>query len=249
MGEGRSPLGVATSPASAPAWGPLVPPPAARPLHTPPAWTCPAQLAAGALLALAAGLLAWHGYRAHPRGARPSALEPGAVRSARVDLNRADHAELLQLRGVGEKLARRIEEERDRRGGFRSVDELRGVRGIGPEMLERLRPFLHVEPYEAEEEGPPPDRAGRKAPGPPPEVKPARGGKKPLPERPVDVNRASEEELRTLPGIGPTLARRIVQARARQPFRSAADLRRVKGIGPKILERLRPHVLVGEGDQ
>jgi competence protein ComEA len=58
---------------------------------------------------------------------------------------------------------------------------------------------------------------------------------------PIDINRASEVELQLLPGIGPVLAQRIVAARAEKPFRSLDDLRRVRGIGVKTLEKLRPH--------
>lgn len=53
--------------------------------------------------------------------------------------------------------------------------------------------------------------------------------------RKVPVNRATQAELEALPGIGPTLAQRIVAGR---PYRSIKDLDRVKGIGPKTLERL-----------
>jgi competence protein ComEA len=58
------------------------------------------------------------------------------------------------------------------------------------------------------------------------------------------VNRATAAELRRLPGIGPTLSQRIIETREEQPFRSTDDLRRVRGIGVKTLERLRPHVAV-----
>jgi Holliday junction DNA helicase RuvA len=47
------------------------------------------------------------------------------------------------------------------------------------------------------------------------------------------------------PGVGPKLAQRIVEARGTRPFRSADDLRRVKGIGPKTLEKVRPFVTLG----
>jgi competence protein ComEA len=62
---------------------------------------------------------------------------------------------------------------------------------------------------------------------------------------PVDLNRASAVELTRLPGIGPVLAARIVAARESSgPFSSVDDLRRVGGIGPGKLDRVRPHVTV-----
>jgi competence ComEA-like helix-hairpin-helix protein len=67
-----------------------------------------------------------------------------------------------------------------------------------------------------------------------------------LPERcryllgmPVNVNRAGAEDLEMLQGIGPALAGRIVEAReSAGGFSSAEDLRRVPGIGEKLLERV-----------
>jgi competence protein ComEA len=60
----------------------------------------------------------------------------------------------------------------------------------------------------------------------------------------VDLNRAEWAELSQLPGIGESIARRIVESRATQgPFTSREDLRRVKGIGPRTMERLRPYLL------
>ena len=55
-----------------------------------------------------------------------------------------------------------------------------------------------------------------------------------------DINRATEAEWDELPGIGPAKARAIVEDRERNgPFRSVDDLLRVKGIGPKLLERIK----------
>jgi len=198
-------------------------PPAPPP--TPPTWPPAAQLAAAFLLGVAATLLGLRWYGATATAARPLALERPAV----LDLNDAEAAELRQLPGVGSALAERIVDRRRESGGFGRLEELREVHGIGPKTLERLRPWLGV--------------GGDKAP-----AAPAPGAA--LPKKgetlaePLDLNRASPEELQRLPGIGPKLAQRIVEARAKEPFKSVGDLRRVGGIGPKTLEKLRPLVTV-----
>jgi competence ComEA-like helix-hairpin-helix protein len=64
--------------------------------------------------------------------------------------------------------------------------------------------------------------------------------------RGIDPNRATAQELELLPGVGPSLAKRIVAERtAAGPFRSPRDLRRVKGIGEKTLARLEPYLRFG----
>ncbi len=63
----------------------------------------------------------------------------------------------------------------------------------------------------------------------------------------VDVNRATAAELEAVPGIGPVLAKRIVEFREKHgPFERLEDLLKVRGIGEKSLERLRPHLTVGK---
>jgi DNA uptake protein ComE-like DNA-binding protein len=54
----------------------------------------------------------------------------------------------------------------------------------------------------------------------------------------IDVNTATEKELRMVPGIGLVMAARIIAAR---PFRSADDLKRVSGIGDKKYAQVRPY--------
>jgi beta-lactamase superfamily II metal-dependent hydrolase len=58
--------------------------------------------------------------------------------------------------------------------------------------------------------------------------------------RRIDINSASQRELESLPGIGPTLARRIIEGR---PYRTVDDLLRIKGIGEKRLAEIRGLVI------
>jgi len=61
----------------------------------------------------------------------------------------------------------------------------------------------------------------------------------------VDLNTATLEDLIQLPGIGPSLAERILEYRETHgPFHSVEDLLNVKGIGPAKLEQLRPYITV-----
>jgi len=60
----------------------------------------------------------------------------------------------------------------------------------------------------------------------------------------IDPSTASLAVLRTLPGVGPVLAARIIEDRVRNgPYRTPDDLRRVKGIGEATLERIRGNLL------
>jgi competence ComEA-like helix-hairpin-helix protein len=62
--------------------------------------------------------------------------------AARLDLNRATAAELEALPGIGAVKAAAIVAERESSGGFRSMDDLESVRGIGPSLVARLRPHV-----------------------------------------------------------------------------------------------------------
>lgn len=103
-----------------------------------------------------------------------------------------------------------------------------------------------VEPPSAEavakvEEPPAPAVADAKAAGP-------RAGERP--EKPagparININTATAAELEVLPGIGPGLAQRIIEHRERAGrFRTVAELDKVKGIGPRTIDKLRTLVSV-----
>jgi len=60
-------------------------------------------------------------------------------------------------------------------------------------------------------------------------------------EGPLDLNTATEEELQDIKGIGPVYAARIIAGR---PYETVDDLLKVKGIGPKKLEKIHPYLVV-----
>ena len=73
----------------------------------------------------------------------------------------------------------------------------------------------------------------------------AAAGAKAVPASPIDLNEASADQLTELPGVGKVTADRIVEWRDEHgPFRRVEDLMKVKGIGEKSFEKLRPYVSV-----
>jgi competence protein ComEA len=60
---------------------------------------------------------------------------------------------------------------------------------------------------------------------------------------PINVNRAGEEDLALLPGIGPNLAKRILEVRkAVGRFSSPDELLQVPGIGKRILQKMQGRI-------
>lgn len=191
------------------------------------------------------------------RRSRP--LAPGET----LDPNRIGEEDFDRLPGVGPATARALVADREEKGGFREAEDLLRVPGIGPAKLAKMARYLDFSqgvPLELARRSPR-DRAGRvgrpihspvereKAPGL--SRSESGGGMEGYPgggnpREVLDLNRASARELETLPGIGPTLAQRVVESRSRDgPFRSPQDLLRVRGIGPVVLARIRGLVRAG----
>ncbi len=75
---------------------------------------------------------------------------------------------------------------------------------------------------------------------------PQRRPPKGLPAARLDLNRATPDELAGLPGIGPSLAARIVEHRQTVgPFPHPEALRAVPGIGPRRYAKVAPHLTIG----
>ncbi|MEV7779381.1 ComEA family DNA-binding protein [Kitasatospora sp. NPDC088351] len=119
-------------------------------------------------------------------------------------------------------------------GGSRVADALRVAGGPLPETetksLNLARVLTDGEQILVGEPGPPPAAGAGSGP-------PAAAG----PKQPVSINRATLEQLDTLPGVGPTLAQRILLFRTSHgSFRSLDQLRQVNGIGEHIYAEIRP---------
>ena len=90
---------------------------------------------------------------------------------------------------------------------------------------------------------------GAAQPGPAPEIQSVRPRARPGKAKVagvLNVNRASEAELRLLPGIGRGRAHAIVERRNKRPFASIEELARMKGM-KGVVQKLRTHLVV-EGD-
>ncbi len=68
---------------------------------------------------------------------------PGNVK--KININEADEAVLMGLPGVGKSLAGRIIEYRDKEGRFRSVEEIKNVKGIKNSLFEKIKDNITIE--------------------------------------------------------------------------------------------------------
>lgn len=97
---------------------------------------------AGALLTIA---LAPAALAAAPDG-QASTTATKAAAPVMVNLNTATSEQLQKLSGIGPRTAARILEYRQKNGGFKKIEELMNVRGIGEKSFLRIKPQLTVTP-------------------------------------------------------------------------------------------------------
>lgn len=146
--------------------------------------------------------------------------------AAMIDLNTASQSELESLPGVGAKTAEEIISHRP----FKSVDDLKHVKGIGKAKFDKLKDLVEVAPPPAVSRGT--AAANRASSSVSSKMKLAPGEK-------ININTASESDLEKLPGIGPERAKAIIDGR---PYSNPEDVMKVKGIKEGIFSAIKPYV-------
>lgn len=165
---------------------------------------------------------------------------------AATNLNTATQSEIEALPGVGPKVAKDIMAARP----FKSVSDLKNVKGIGNAKFKKLEPMVSVGADSSTTPAAPSQPAAK---APEKSVAPvekaangeahAQGGKKELAQgEMININTASKQDLQRLPGIGDKKADAIIQAR---PFKTTEDLMKVKGIKQGIFNKIKDHVTAG----
>lgn len=164
----------------------------------------------------------------------------------RINLDQASVPEIARLPRVGVALAKRIAADRATRGSFGGLAGLDRVPGVGPGLMRAVEPHVIFsgKPMGGWADGQMDRAAGSASPT----------GSQPValiahppirPSAPLDLNTATAGQLDSLPGIGPARATAILRYRERHgPFTSVADLNRVPGINPALVQRLYGHLQV-----
>jgi competence protein ComEA len=143
---------------------------------------------------------------------------------AAVDVNSAAQTELETLPGIGPSKANAIIEYRSSHGPFQNLNDLDQVPGIGPATLANIGPLVSFS-----------GKVAAATPG----ASATTTSSGSATRRAVNVNVASQSELESLPGIGPSKAAAIVAFRNKNgAFKSCDDLDLVNGIGPATLANL-----------
>lgn len=173
-----------------------------------------------------------------PRGS--STGQDGGGRELKLrpfDPNTADSMTWLSL-GLSPRLAGRITRYRQAGGKFRSAEDLRRIWGLPAEIADQLIPWVRIgSTYNPSSHLPNSQSLNL------PSSKPAH-----LPPPPININQADSSQWEALPGIGPTLARRVVQYRDKLGgFVRVEQVGELYGLADSIFQRIKPRLELAPG--
>uniref|UniRef100_A0A3P9HAH3 Endonuclease/exonuclease/phosphatase family domain-containing protein 1 n=1 Tax=Oryzias latipes TaxID=8090 RepID=A0A3P9HAH3_ORYLA len=150
------------------------------------------------------------------------------VNQERLNINTATEEELMTLPGVSRAVAQNIVEYRDCIGGFKKVEDLALVSGVGATKLEAIKLEICVSSRTSSSQHSP--SSLRK------DLEPCTG---------ININTATPAQLMSIRGMTEKIVKNIVAYRTEHgPFRSIEDLVRVNHINSSLLDRIRFQVFV-----
>ncbi len=104
-----------------------------------------------ALLVLLAGVSAGAAPQSTP--AKPAGARAAGVASAPMNINTATAAQLETLPGIGARTAQAIVDQRQKSGGFKKIEELMNIKGIGEKSFLKLKPMVTVSADKSDKAG------------------------------------------------------------------------------------------------
>lgn len=145
-------------------------------------------------------------------------------------------AEGFQQMGLKEKIIQTILNYRGKGGVFRKPDDIRKMYGLTKEEADQLTPFIKITRSD-----PLPGNQQEQ------DQRSTSFTQKSNPYNKIDINTATEDEWKTLPGIGDVLSKRIVKFRnAVKGFKSIEDIRKTYGLPDSTYQLILPYLMLGE---
>jgi competence protein ComEA len=165
---------------------------------------------------------------------QPPKNSPDSIKLFYFDPNTLDAAGFKQL-GLRDKTIQTIINYRNKGGHFKRAEDIRKIYGLREDDANRIIPYIKIESNVAKTN----DETTYKAE----EEKPK------LLIKTIDVNTATEEDFKALPGIGDMLSKRIVKFRnSINGFKSVDDIKKTYGLSDSTFQTILPYLTIS-GDK
>lgn len=155
-----------------------------------------------------------------------------------LDINEADAEELEKLPEIGAVLAAEIVSYRESAGGFRNIEEIMNVSGIGEAKFDAIREYIYVVDPVYDEEQETEESTDTE------ETEPSTTEERVL----LDLNKATMEELMQLPYVDENIAMQIIEFRERYTYRNPYELLYIKELNREQVEEILEYVTVEDSE-